>query len=102
MSRTALVFDPKGFSGPPAGTQEGTRRLLRRTLWAIESQFSEPRSWRLFQLTVAMSEYRYGRYGAATALAQRAMLPREQIPPVEVAGLLAFPLGVVRNQLLAL
>lgn len=103
MSRTALVYDPKGFSGPPApGTERATRDLLRRAFAAVEVELGEPVAWRLFQLTIAASEFRFGRYDAAAALAHHAMLPREQIPPVEAAGLSGFPLGVVRHQILAL
>ena len=102
MARTALVFEPRGFSGPPAGTKEGARHQMRRALAAIHVEHGEPMAWRLFQLTVAAAEFRYGRYDAATALAQHAMLPREQIPPVEAAGLFGSPLGAVRHQMLAL
>ena len=87
MARTALVYEPRGFSGPPAGTKEGARQLMRRALAAIQVEPGEPTAWRLFQLTVAASEYRFARYEAAAALAQHAMLPRDQIPPVEAAGL---------------
>jgi hypothetical protein len=102
MARTALVYDPNAFSGPPAGTKEATRDLIRRVLAAIEVELGEPTAWRLFQLTVAMAEYRFGRYDAAAALARHAMLPLDQIPPIEAAGLSGFPLGVVRHQVHAL
>jgi len=102
MARTALVFEPRGFSGPPSGTKEGARHLMRRALAAIAVEPGEPTAWRLFQLTVAASEFRFGHYDAAAALAQHAMLPRDQVPPIEAAGLYGLPLGVVRNQVLAL
>ncbi len=98
MSRTSLDYNPKALSAPRAGQKEATRELIQRVLAAIEVELGEPFAWRLFQLTVAMAEFRVGRYDAAAALAQRAMLPRDQIPPDEAAELSGLPLGVVRHQ----
>jgi hypothetical protein len=87
MARTALVYDRKSFSGSPLGSKEDTRTLMRRALDTAQRELGESGAWRLFQLAVAASEYRFGRYEAAAALANHAMMPREQIPLVEAAGL---------------
>jgi hypothetical protein len=102
MARTALVDNHDSSSAPPAGAKEATRDLMRRAMAAIEVELGEPVAWRLFQLTIAVSAFRFGRYETAAALAQYAMLPRDQIPAVEVAGRSGFPLGVVRHQVQSL
>jgi hypothetical protein len=102
MARTALVYNNDTSSASAARTKEATRDLMRRAMAAIEVELGEPVAWRLFQLTVAVSEFRFGRYDTAAALAHHAMLPRDQIPPIEAAGLSGFPLGVVRHQVHAL
>lgn len=98
MARTALVYNHGTSSAAPGGMKETARDLMRRALAAIEVELGEPVAWRLFQLTVAVSEFRFGHYETAAALAHHAMLPRDQIPPIEAAGLSGFPLGVVRHQ----
>jgi hypothetical protein len=98
MARTALIHNHDSSSAPPALAKEATRDLIRRAMAAIEVELGEPVAWRLFQLTMAVSEFRFGRYETAAALAQHAMLPRDQIPAIEAAGRSGLPLGVVRHQ----